>query len=87
MESTEHLRRLAEHLTADGFEAILQGQPQDELSVHNPAASDLAEIIRCNSDTGDQWSFVWSWGAPVAPVDDVELAAERIAHVLKAVGE
>jgi hypothetical protein len=87
MESTECLRRLAEQLGADGFETVVQGQARTQLSVRNPAASELTEIIRCDSDNDGKLCFVWSWGAPIAPVVEVRLAAERIAHVLKAVDE
>ena len=85
MESTEYLRRLADRLSADGFQADVQDQGQ--LSVRNPAASDLSEVIRCDSDNDGVVCFVWSWGAVIAPVTEVELAAERIEHVLKAVDE
>jgi hypothetical protein len=87
MESTEYLRRLAEQLTADDFVANVQDQPRDQLSVRNPGASELTEIIRCDSDNGGKVCFVWSWGAPIAPITEVRLAAERIAHVLKAVDD
>lgn len=87
MESTEYLGRLAERLSTDGFQTDVQGQVHNQLSVRNPAASELTEVIRCDSDNGGKVCFVWSWGAPIAPVVEVELAAERIAHVLKAVDE
>lgn len=87
MEAHEHLDRLAEELRQLGFTATAQrGVSARWLRVQNPAADALTEDVSCAPDVHGQQCFRWAWGAVIAPVVDVELAVERIAHVLKAVG-
>jgi hypothetical protein len=85
MEVTPHLERLAERLASCGLTAVFVGGASDELRVGNPSAPGLAETIRCAADNDSRLCFIWSWGPAIAPVDDLEFALERIAHVLKAV--
>ena len=86
MEAHEHLVLLAEQLRQVGFSATVQRGASARLTVQNPAADALTEDVLCGPDEHGQLSFRWAWNAVIALVDDVELAVERISHVLKAVG-
>jgi hypothetical protein len=86
MEAHEHLALLGEKLRQAGFAATVRRGTSARLTVQNPAADALTEDVLCAPDEHGRLSFRWTWNAAIALVDDMELAVERISHVLKAVG-
>lgn len=80
-----HLERLAEALQRRGRHAAL-GDRTPHLRVSNPAAPVMAETVRCEQ-TPNGWQYMWSWRTPIGPVEDVEVVADAVANVLRAVDE
>jgi hypothetical protein len=75
------LEKLAAELEARGFTAYL-AVPAGRvpgLAVRNPHALALSEDVMAQAG----W-FWWSWADRIAPVDDIDGAAARIASVLRA---
>ncbi|MEV7005761.1 hypothetical protein [Streptosporangium sp. NPDC051022] len=81
--ATAHLARLTQHLMPYGLHARIsttrRGRPQ--LVVVNPDAPALSEIVYTAPQEGTWW-FWWSWSARIAPAEETDTAARRIAHVL-----
>jgi hypothetical protein len=78
-----HLEALAAELRRRGLAVRLsvpRGAPPN-LHVVNPRASALAETIVAEAGRGTCW-FRWSWSEPIAPVEDVTAAADRVKRVL-----
>jgi hypothetical protein len=75
------LERLAGGLTALGYQTSLVARPGQRayLQVRNPQAQVLTERIHIEGEF-----FVWSWGQPVAPRDQVAEAVDRLDRVLRA---
>lgn len=86
MEANEHLARLAQELRRAGFTVTAPRPESSRLVVHNPAADVLTEEVSCAPDEHGQFRFRWAWGAVIATAEEIELAVQRISHVLKAVG-
>src|SRR4051812_5963871 len=84
-EKYRNLIALAVFLRIQGFEARVikpEGrEAQPFCRVVNTSKADLAEHVTCKEVDGEL-QFMWSWGAPIAPVRHVESAAERVAYVL-----
>jgi hypothetical protein len=81
-----HLEPLAEALSQRGFLARVTriGDGPSFVEVTNPDAPDLAESIFA-AQTGPEWWFWWSWAERIAPAQEIEFTAGRIAHVLASV--
>jgi len=78
-----YLEPLAEALGKRGFLASVTriGDGPSFVEVINRDAPDLAESIFA-AQTGGEWWFWWSWAERIAPAQEIESAAGRIAHVL-----
>lgn len=78
-----YLEPLAEALRARGLFASLTriGDGPSFVEVINRDAPDLAESIFA-AETGGEWWFWWSWAERIAPAQEIESTAGRIAHVL-----
>jgi hypothetical protein len=83
---TERLDRLAPALARHGLKASMLAPPGRVPSLHvlNPVAMSLAEDIYAGCCEDGSWWFWWSWAERIASADDLDGAAERIAHVLAA---
>lgn len=81
-----HLRALERELDARGLVArvVRTRSGPAFLRVVNPAAASLAEDVTCAPAPGShEHYFWWSWGERMHRVDDVDGAAEKLAHVLQ----
>jgi hypothetical protein len=78
-----YLEPLAEALSKRGFLASVTriGDGPSFVEVINRDAPDLAESIFA-ARTGEEWWFWWSWAERIAPAEEIEFVAGRIAHVL-----
>jgi hypothetical protein len=78
-----HLERLAEALSERGLLASVTriGDGPSFVDAINRDAPDLAESIFVAQADG-QWWFWWSWAERIAPTQEIEHTADRIAHVL-----
>ena len=87
MEARDYLVQLGEQLQrAAGFKATMQQGTPARLSVQNPQAAALKDDVLCSPDEHGRLSFQWTWNAVIAPVEDIQLAVDRICYVLRAVG-
>ncbi|SRR5216683_7655670 len=77
------LEALAADLGGRGFVTrIFDGGRHPGVSVINPKATQLCEnVYAAPAGDGSVW-FWWSWAERLAPIDDVDGAAVKIAHVL-----
>ena len=78
-----YLEPLAEALSQRGLHARVTriGDGPSFIEEVNPDAPDLAESIFA-ARTGQEWWFWWSWAERIAPAEEIEFTAGRIAHVL-----
>ena len=79
-----YLESLAAGLARLGLTARLQAPAGriPSLYVVNPAASVLAENVVAACGRDGTWWYWWSWAERIAPADDADLAADRVAQVL-----
>jgi hypothetical protein len=86
--STAHLNRLRDQLTQRGLHARLHTPAgrMPYLAVINPDAAVLTEKILAAPSEGE-WRFWWSWAEPITSTDQIDVAAERIRHVLTPLGQ
>ena len=80
-----YLSRLADGLTAREFTASLIPGARPSLKVANPETPTLNERVLCGPAADGSLWFWWSWGQPIASVDEVVAATGRIMHVLRSV--
>jgi hypothetical protein len=82
--ATVYLDKLAEELTNRGLEAWLMAPPGRVPSVYitNPRARALEENVYVSQGKDGLCWFWWSWAERIAPADDLDAAAEKIARVL-----
>jgi hypothetical protein len=80
-----YLEPLAEALSQRGLVARVTriGDGPSFVEVVNPDVPDLTESIFA-AQTGPEWWFWWSWAERIAPAEEIESTAGRIAHVLAA---
>lgn len=85
-ERLDHLERLGEEMTERGFliRAVTPGTGPPYLRVANPIAPVLTDRVMCERGADGRYWFWWPWAQRIAPVDDLEGAAERVARVLAA---
>ncbi len=78
-----YLEPLAAALSQRGLLANVTriGDGPSFVEVFNPEAPDLAESIFA-AQSGGQWWFWWSWAERIAPAEDIDHTAARIARVL-----
>jgi hypothetical protein len=78
------LGELAQALHDLGLEARLVKSATRPAFVRakDPAAPALAEDITCDHDPDRGLSFFYSWGDPIAPVQDMDVAADSVRRVL-----
>ncbi|MQA94209.1 MAG: hypothetical protein GEV11_05995 [Streptosporangiales bacterium] len=81
-----HLERLSDALSERGFGARLYapGDGPPHLRVHNLAAPMLADWVVCARAQDGTWWFWWPWAQRIAPAEEIDEAADRIARVLAA---
>jgi hypothetical protein len=72
--------RLAEECGKAGLNATVLSPTRVHVSAG--AHSRLAETVRCQPDGDEKLMWWWSWGEPIGPAADIELAVRFIAHVV-----
>lgn len=83
----QHLAALAAALDEAGWSVRPVSGTQPRIRVINPDHPLLHETIACRpADDGVPY-FWWSWGLPISPTDDVDMAVRRIRHVLRTVAD
>ena len=81
-EAARQLRALAADLSGRGFAtAVMQAGHFAAVNVVSPSVPKLTERVYVAQVDG-LWWFWWSWHDRIAPVQDVEAAAFKIAYVL-----
>ncbi|GAB3279746.1 hypothetical protein GCM10027589_06490 [Actinocorallia lasiicapitis] len=80
----EALRMLGEALDGEGFDVkvVAPAGRWPFLRVASRQAGCLVENVTCEPDAAGRLFFAYSWGDPIAPVDDLVVAAACLAHVL-----
>ncbi|MCO6005517.1 hypothetical protein NE236_11050 [Actinoallomurus purpureus] len=80
-----YLQALAVRIDAMGWqgELVLSQSGRPHICVINPAAPVLNEEITAAPTVPGLWWFWWSWGERIACVENLDLAAARIAAVLR----
>lgn len=79
----EQLEALAEDVEKRGFAAhVMQGDRYPSVSVVNRSVPQLSESVYAAPSEDGSWWFWWSWADRLAPIDDVDAAAFKIAYVL-----
>jgi hypothetical protein len=77
------LEAVVNDLSGRGFAASMEpGSPYPRARVINREVPQLSEHIYAAADGDGVWWFWWSWADRLAPVDDVETAAFKVAYVL-----
>lgn len=86
--AVEHLEAFGERLRAGGWYArvLLRDGHTPVLRVVNPAALPLNDDVTAGQGEHGAWSFRWSFGVPIAQVDDLDVAATTITRVLACTG-
>jgi len=84
-EQSVHLSQLAEGLAGREFTACFLPGRRPALKVANPDTPTLSERVVCGPAEDGSLCFWWSWGQPIASVDDLGVAVGRIMHVLRSV--
>ncbi|MCO5973447.1 hypothetical protein [Actinoallomurus soli] len=78
-----HLEALAERLREEGWYArVIVSEGQAALLRVNPLAPPLNDDLSLRRDQAGLWWFCWSFGDRIAHVDNLDIAAARIAQVL-----
>ncbi len=82
-QAVAQLGALAENLAGRGFTAhVIQAGTRACISVANRSVPQLSEIVYTAPAHDGAWWFWWSWAERIAPVNEVETAAFKIAYVL-----
>ncbi len=83
-QTRQHLRRLAQALTARDFPAELVSD-RPYLEVVNPDTPQLHERVFCRQAADGSWCYWWPWRQPIGSVDDLDAVAGKITAVLRSV--
>jgi streptogramin lyase len=82
-DAAEQLDALADDVRKRGFavEAVKSGH-RAGLSVTNRSVPQLSETVYLAPDDDGCWWFWWSWDDRLAPIEDLDAAAFKVAYVL-----
>ena len=81
--AAKRLDELAAELDRRGFSAyMLATNGKLRVWVQNRLISQLSEAVYAAPDSEGAWWVWWSWADRIAPIDDVDDAAVKIAFVL-----
>jgi hypothetical protein len=81
--AAEQLEALAEEVEKRGFSAeVTRDGRRMCISVVNRTVPQLSENVYVAPLEDGSWWFWWSWADRLAPIDDVDAAAFKIAYVL-----
>jgi hypothetical protein len=81
--AAERLHDLAADLERRGFAArVLATDGKLRMWVQHRAIPQLSEAVYAAPAADGSWWLWWSWADQLAPIDDVEAAAFKIAYVL-----
>jgi hypothetical protein len=81
--AAERLDALAVELDRRGFSArVLVTGEKLRMWVQNRAFSQVSDAVYAAPAEDGSWWLWWSWADQLAPIDDVESAAVKIAYVL-----
>lgn len=81
--AAEQFEALAEDMQKRGFATdVMQSGSHTGLSVVNQAVPQLSETVYVAPADDGSWWFWWSWADRLAPIEDVDAAAFKIAYVL-----
>lgn len=79
----QRLHELAANLDQRGFSArVLLTTEKLRLWVQNRAISQLADTVYAAPAEDGSWWLWWSWADQLAPIDEIDTAAFKIAYVL-----
>jgi hypothetical protein len=82
-DAAKQLQALAEDVQKRGFATdVMQGSRHAGLSVVNRSVPQLSETVYIAPADDGSWWFWWSWADRLAPINDVDAAAFKIAYVL-----
>jgi hypothetical protein len=82
-QAAEQLEALAEDVQKRGFLAhVVPGGRYASVTVVNRSLPQLSEAVYAAPSEDGSWWFWWSWADRLAPIDDVDAAAFKIAYVL-----
>jgi len=58
-------------------------EPSTKLKICTPNGSEhMAETITLKPDDDEVLTWYWSWGMPICPAHDIQLAVKAILHVV-----
>jgi hypothetical protein len=81
--AAQRLEDVAECLYRRGLSArMLVTDDKLRMWVQNCSVSQLSDAVYAAPAEDGSWWLWWSWADPIAPIDDVESAAAKIAYVL-----
>ena len=81
--AAERLQDLAADLDRRGYSArVLATNGKLRMWVQNRSISHLSDAVYAAPAEDGSWWLWWSWADKLAPIDEVESAAVKIAYVL-----
>jgi hypothetical protein len=81
--ATERLHDLAASLDVRGFSArVLVTGENLRLWVQNRSIQQLSDAVYAAPAEDGSWWLWWSWADQLAPIDEIDTAAFKIAYVL-----
>ena len=81
--ATRRLDDLAASLDRRGFSAeVSTGSGKLQVLVRNRAVAQLSDAVYAAPAEDGAWWLWWSWADQLAPIDETESAAFKIAYVL-----
>jgi hypothetical protein len=81
--AAKRLDDLAANLDRLGFSAqVSTGRGKLQMLVRNRAVSQLSDEVYAAPAEDGAWWLWWSWADQLAPIDEIESAAFKIAYVL-----
>ncbi len=81
--AAERMEALSAELDLRGFSArVLVTGEKVRMWVQNRAFSRVSDAVYAAPAEDGSWWLWWSWADQIAPIDDVESAAVKIAYVL-----
>ena len=81
--ATERLHDLAANLDVRGFSArVLVNGENLRLWVQNRSIQQLSDAVYAAPAEDGSWWLWWSWADQLAPIDEIDTAAFKIAYVL-----